>query len=93
MKVQLPVRKAILLRRTYEAPAEGRAGKIRLDFNENTSGCSAAARKALARLTAKQIATYPEYELSTKKLGALFPRGSRRVASHQRWRRCAAGLL
>jgi histidinol-phosphate aminotransferase len=72
MKVRLPVRKAILLRRTYEAPAEGRAGKIRLDFNENTSGCSVAARKALARLTAKQIATYPEYEASTKKLARYF---------------------
>jgi histidinol-phosphate aminotransferase len=72
MKVQLPVRKAILLRRTYEAPAEGRAGKIRLDFNENTTGCSAAARKALARLTAKQIATYPEYEAPTRKLARYF---------------------
>ena len=72
MKVRLPVRKAILLRRTYEAPAEGRAGKIRLDFNENTSGCSAAARKALARLSAKQIATYPEYEAPTRKLGRYF---------------------
>ena len=72
MKSRLPVRKAILLRRTYEAPAEGRAGKIRLDFNENTSGCSAAARKALARLTAKEIARYPEYEASTRKLARYF---------------------
>ena len=72
MKVQLPVRKAILLRRTYEAPAEGRAGKVRLDFNENTTGCSRAAHRALARLTAKQIATYPEYEASTKKLARYF---------------------
>jgi len=72
MKVRLPVRKAILLRRTYEAPAEGRAGKIRLDFNENTTGCSAAARKALARLTAKQIATYPEYEVPTRKMARYF---------------------
>lgn len=72
MKVNLPVRKAILLRRTYEAPAEGRAGKIRLDFNENTTGCSLAARKALARLTAKQIATYPEYEASTRKFAQYF---------------------
>jgi len=72
MKVSLPVRKAILLRRTYEAPAEGRADKIRLDFNENTTGCSAAARKALARLTAKQIATYPEYEAPTRKLARYF---------------------
>jgi histidinol-phosphate aminotransferase len=72
MKIHLPVRKPILLRRTYEAPAEGRAGKIRLDFNENTSGCSPAARKALARLTAKEIATYPEYEAPTRKLARYF---------------------
>jgi len=72
MKVRLPVRKAILLRRTYEAPAEGRAGKIRLDFNENTTGCSAAVRKALARLSAKQIATYPEYAVPTRKLARYF---------------------
>jgi histidinol-phosphate aminotransferase len=72
VKVNLPVRKAILLRRTYEAPAEGRAGKVRLDFNENTSGCSSAARKALARLTAKQIATYPEYDAATRTLARYF---------------------
>ncbi len=72
MKVHLPVRKAILLRRTYEAPAEGRVGKIRLDFNENTTGCSPAARKALARLSAKQIATYPEYAVPTRKLARYF---------------------
>jgi histidinol-phosphate aminotransferase len=72
MKVHLPVRQAIVMRRTYEAPAEGRAGKVRLDFNENTSGCSVAARKALARLTAKQIATYPEYEAPTHKIARYF---------------------
>jgi histidinol-phosphate aminotransferase len=72
VKVHLPVRKAILLRRTYEAPAEGRAGKIRLDFNENTTGCSAAARKALASLSAKEIATYPEYAEPTRKLARYF---------------------
>ena len=72
MKTRLPVRKAILLRRTYEAPAEGRRGKIRLDFNENTNGCSEAARKALARLSAKEIATYPEYAEPTRKLARYF---------------------
>jgi histidinol-phosphate aminotransferase len=72
MKIRLPVRKAILLRRTYEAPGEGRAGKIRLDFNENTTGCSTAARKALARLSAKQIATYPEYAVPTRKIARYF---------------------
>jgi len=72
MKVRLPVRQAILARQTYEAPAEGRVGKIRLDFNENTSGCSAAARRAIARLSAKEIATYPEYERATRELARSF---------------------
>jgi histidinol-phosphate aminotransferase len=72
MKVLLPVRKAILKRRTFEAPAEGRFGKIRLDFNENTAGCNEAARKALARLSAKAIAMYPEYEAPTRKLARHF---------------------
>jgi histidinol-phosphate aminotransferase len=72
VKTRLPVRKAILLRRTYEAPAEGRRGKIRLDFNENTNGCSEAARKALARLSAKEIATYPEYAEPTRKVARYF---------------------
>jgi histidinol-phosphate aminotransferase len=72
MKVRLPVREAILRRRTYEAPAEGRWGKIRLDFNENTTGCSEAARRALTRLTAKELALYPEYEAATRKLARYF---------------------
>ena len=72
MKVQLPVRQAILDRRTYEAPAEGRSNKVRLDFNENTSGCSPAVRRALAKLTAKQLAMYPEYEKPTKRLAHYF---------------------
>ncbi len=72
MKSKLPVRKAILQRHTYEAPAEGRAGKIRLDFNENTSGCSETARRALRKLTAKEWAMYPEYEVPTRKLAKYF---------------------
>ena len=72
MKVHLPVRKAILARKTYDAPAEGRRGKIRLDFNENTSGCSESARKALARLSGKELATYSEYEEATKKIARYF---------------------
>jgi histidinol-phosphate aminotransferase len=72
MKIHLPVRGAILKRRTYEAPAEGRSGKIRLDFNENTAGCSPAVRHALANLTTKQIAMYPEYQAPTKRLARHF---------------------
>jgi histidinol-phosphate aminotransferase len=72
MTVRLPVRQAILERRTYEAPAEGRAGKVRLDFNENTSGCSPAVLRALAKMSRKQIAMYPEYERSTARLAGYF---------------------
>jgi histidinol-phosphate aminotransferase len=72
VKVKLPVRKAILERRTYEAPAEGRFDKIRLDFNENTTGCGAAVRKALARLSAKELAMYPEYDVLTRRLARYF---------------------
>jgi len=72
MKVHLPIRRAILKRRTYEAPAEGRSNKLRLDFNENTAGCSPAVRRALAKLTSKQIAMYPEYQAPTERLARHF---------------------
>lgn len=72
MKAHLRVRHAILKRRTYEAPAEGRSDKIRLDFNENTSGCSPAVLRALGKLTTRQIAMYPEYEARTKRLARHF---------------------
>src|SRR5215813_10327355 len=72
MKVKLPVRRAILERKTYEPPAEGREGKIRLDFNENTAGCSEAVRRAIARLTPEQIAMYPEVLKGTAKLARYF---------------------
>jgi histidinol-phosphate aminotransferase len=68
VKVHLPVRKAILNRRTYEAPAEGRSNKLRLDFNENTTGCSPAVKRALAKLTTKQLAMYPEYQAPTQRI-------------------------
>lgn len=69
---ELPVRKAILERRTYEAPAEGRAKKLRLDFNENTAGCSLAVVRALAKLSPKQLAMYPEYQRPTRRLAQYF---------------------
>ena len=72
MKPKLPIRQAILDRRTYEAPAEGRLGKTRLDFNENTAGCSPAVLRALAKITAQQFAMYPEYLAHTKRLARYF---------------------
>jgi histidinol-phosphate aminotransferase len=64
----LPVRQAILERRTYEAPAEGRWGKVRLDFNENTSGCSPAVLRAVRGLSGRKLAMYPEYLESSERL-------------------------
>jgi histidinol-phosphate aminotransferase len=75
MNVQLPVRKAILERHTYEPPAEGRANKLRLDFNENTMGCSRAVTRALAKLTPKQLSMYPEYGRATRRLARHFSVG------------------
>jgi histidinol-phosphate aminotransferase len=72
MNTQLPVRKAILDRRTYEPPGEGRADKLRLDFNENTAGCSPAVRRALAKLTPQLLSMYPEYDRSTRRLARHF---------------------
>jgi histidinol-phosphate aminotransferase len=72
MKVRLPVRRAILERKTYEPPGEGRSGKLRLDFNENTTGCSPRVVRALAKLTPKLLAMYPEYQQSTRRLARHF---------------------
>jgi histidinol-phosphate aminotransferase len=72
LKIHLPVRQAILNRRTYEAPAEERSDKLRLDFNENTTGCSPAVTRALTKLTAKQIAMYPEYRTPTARIARYF---------------------
>jgi histidinol-phosphate aminotransferase len=72
MTVKLPVRPAILLRRTFEPPSEGREKKLRLDFNENTAGCSPAVRRAIARITSKQLAMYPDYRPATQRLASYF---------------------
>lgn len=58
--------------RNYEAPEEGREGKLRLDFNENTVGCPPAVLKALQNLTPEQLAMYPEYESSVRRLADYF---------------------
>ena len=75
MKMRLPARKAILERRTYESPAEGRRGKIRLDFNENTTGCSEAALAAVRGVSG-----------ANEGFGAVFRSEARGAGAHQ-WRR------
>jgi histidinol-phosphate aminotransferase len=69
---KIPVRRAVLALAPYNAPEEGRARKLRLDFNENTVGCSPAVLRALSRMTAQQMAIYPEYQATTKRLARFF---------------------
>jgi histidinol-phosphate aminotransferase len=69
---KIPVRRAVLAMAPYDAPEEGRARKLRLDFNENTVGCSPAVLRALSRMTAEQMAIYPEYQATTKRLARFF---------------------
>src|SRR5262249_29301287 len=68
MKPKIPIRRALLHKKTYELPGGGREKAIRLDLNENTAGCSPQVPKALARLTPKTIAMYTEYEKPTRKI-------------------------
>ncbi|MGH9724973.1 MAG: histidinol-phosphate transaminase, partial [Candidatus Acidiferrales bacterium] len=56
------VRAAVERMRAYHPPLEGRDDKIRLDFNENTTGCSPRVLRALAGLAAADLSMYPEQE-------------------------------
>jgi histidinol-phosphate aminotransferase len=69
---KIPVRRAVLGLAPYGAPDEGRGGKLRLDFNENTVGCSPAVLRALSRMTGEQMAMYPEYQVTTRRLARFF---------------------
>ena len=69
---KIPARKAVLRLAPYNAPQEGRAKKLRLDFNENTEGCSPVVLRALSRITAEEMAIYPEYQATTKRLARYF---------------------
>jgi histidinol-phosphate aminotransferase len=68
----IPTRKALARMRPYKPPLEGRGGRLRLDFNENTAGCPPAVRRALARISPEAIAMYPEYETAQRRLARFF---------------------
>ena len=68
----ISVREVVKRLAPYVAPEEGRAGKLRLDFNENTIGCSPSALRALRRMTSEQLAIYPEYEAAKRRLARHF---------------------
>src|SRR5271170_7131346 len=72
MKAAIRVRRAVEQMRPYNPPLEGRADKLRLDFNENPIGCSPAVRRALAKLTVASISAYPEQETVRRKAAKHF---------------------
>jgi histidinol-phosphate aminotransferase len=57
----------------YSPPTAGRQGKLRLDFNENTVGCSPGVLEFLRRhLREDALAVYPEYGEARAELAAFF---------------------
>jgi len=57
----LSARQAVRELKEYHPPLAGRDG-MRLDFNENTSGCSPRILQCLRAITAEELARYPERE-------------------------------
>ncbi|HWF08797.1 MAG TPA: histidinol-phosphate transaminase [Bryobacteraceae bacterium] len=69
----LTPRAAIQKMAPYSPPSAGRANKLRLDFNENTTGCSERVIEALTRyLRTDALTIYPEYTTVKPKLAAHF---------------------
>ncbi|MBG99696.1 MAG: histidinol-phosphate transaminase [Solibacterales bacterium] len=67
------VRSAIERMEPYTPPTDGRGGKLRLDFNENTVGCSPRVVRVLRnRATAQFLSVYPEYLASREKIAPFF---------------------
>jgi histidinol-phosphate aminotransferase len=72
LKLAVPIPNRIRRMPPYSAFAEGREGSLRLDFNENTVGCSPRVLRTIRTLSAERIAMYPEYEAATKRLAKYF---------------------
>lgn len=72
MSPSIRVRPSVEQMRPYHPPLEGRIGKLRLDFNENPIGCSPAVRRALAKLSADSVSSYPEQETVRKRAARHF---------------------
>jgi histidinol-phosphate aminotransferase len=66
-------RKAVERMAPYSPPTAGREGKLRLDFNENTIGCSPKVLQAVKRsISREKLAVYPEYEETRPRVAAFF---------------------
>ena len=67
------VRQAIDAMQPYSPPTSGRGGMLRLDFNENTVGCSPRVVEKLRQAaTADFLTVYPEYESARREMAAFF---------------------
>ncbi len=74
MAAKLPrPRPAVTAMAPYSPPTAGRAEKLRLDFNENTVGCSPRVIAALKEhLNAGALTIYPEYGRAKEKIARYF---------------------
>ncbi len=64
-------RAAVRKMAAYNPPLEGRNEKLRLDFNENVSGCSPKVLETVRTAATRGfVATYPEYAEARRRLGA-----------------------
>lgn len=64
---------AVLQMDPYKPPSSGREGYLRLDFNENTVGCSPRVVRALKKaINRESLAVYPEYESCRAQIAAAF---------------------
>lgn len=67
MTHELLPRTAVAQMRAYSPPQNGRSGKLRLDFNENTVGCSPAVIAAITdAVSGESLSMYPEYTEARK---------------------------
>lgn len=66
-------RPAVVSMAPYSPPTGGRAGKLRLDFNENTVGCSPKVIEALkSGVEPGGLAVYPEYDTARQSVADYF---------------------
>ena len=64
---------AVKKMRPYSPPSQGRADKMRLDFNENTVGCSPKVIEAISKIIdANAMSMYPEYSQPKLKIAEFF---------------------
>ena len=61
-------RKAVMEMQAYNPPTSGREDSLRLDFNENTVGCSPNIIKNIRKIQQNTLSIYPEYTKIRKEL-------------------------